>query len=137
MQSTALEILTLAVLQGLCHPIQCMPYLVALETADLPTLQKRAGQLHLHLATKHGSLLLARHAECAWVAFTFQTQSSSVPTPQGLRGNPPVALFQTWYSLLRERRASRNEFLRNLARTLDIDSNPSSYTEVRSAEWPD
>ncbi|WFD06511.1 Sister chromatid cohesion protein 2 [Malassezia vespertilionis] len=118
-QRLASEILALAVLQGLAHPIQCMPYIIALETSSDISLRNRAVQLHVHLVSKHGSLLATRYKEGALMSYTFQ-RTVLGGAVRGFRSeSEPTALLQTWYALLREQRGARHAFLKALVRLLD------------------
>lgn len=125
LQRTACEILQVSVLQGLSHPLQCVPYLVALETSDDVALQLRASQLHRHLVSRHASLLATRFGECTRASYAFQ-QRMAVPV-RGVRGEtPPRALLQTWYDLVRESRGTRLGFLRAHVRLLDVPGGASA-----------
>ncbi|KAJ9475705.1 Sister chromatid cohesion protein 2 [Pseudozyma hubeiensis] len=123
LQRTAIDILRFTVLQGLSHPIQCVPYLVSLETLEDRKLRSRAMELHSHLASKHASLVQARFLDTARSAFRFQMQ---LGTAQALRGfrvdNMPTAVLGAWYSLLRDRRATRLDFLKQIVKALDVNT---------------
>ncbi|WFC99152.1 Sister chromatid cohesion protein 2 [Malassezia yamatoensis] len=120
-QRTAMELLQLAVLQGLIHPMQCTPVLVALETAEEHALRRRALSLHRHLATKHMSMLATQTKNPIYVSFQFQKKRCKPHRPKGYRvEDEPMALLEDWYSLLREQRNGRHAFLRTLVRMMDI-----------------
>lgn len=120
-QRTATEILSMSVLQGLSHPMQCVPVLVALETGEDVFLRSRAVQLHRHLVAKHASLLSTRYSDAVRAAFSFQRRM--VQAPRGARNCPhSEAQFQIWYDLISERRQSRSAFLRAMVRLLDVDA---------------
>ncbi|WFD30974.1 Sister chromatid cohesion protein 2 [Malassezia sp. CBS 17886] len=118
-QRLAAEILKMAVLQGLSHPLQCLPCVVALETSTDVALRTRAVQLHRHLVAKHASLLASRWTECARAAYAYQRAGGDL-FPSGVRGAECEALLQTWYALLRDQRTSRQAFLTALTRLLDV-----------------
>lgn len=138
LQRTAIDILRFTVLQGLSHPIQCVPYLVSLETLEDRKLRSRAMELHSHLASKHASLVQARFLDTARSAFRFQRQ---LATTQALRGfrvdSMPVAVLGAWYSLLRDRRATRLDFLKQIVKALDANTAASdcSMEEVLFARF--
>ncbi|WFD43242.1 Sister chromatid cohesion protein 2 [Malassezia psittaci] len=120
-QRTAMELLQLAVLQGLIHPIQCTPVLVALETAEEYALRRRALSLHRHLATKHMSMLATQTRNPIHASFQFQRKRCKPHRPKGYRvEDEPVALLGDWYSIIREQRNGRHSFLRTLVRMMDI-----------------
>ena len=117
LQATAMEILSTAVLQGLCHPLQCVPYLVALETAPDVLLRSRALRLHMHLASRHAALLATRFGDGVRKSFEFQSALGACPL--GFVSDPrPTARLAIWYELVREKRHTRTEFLRALLRML-------------------
>lgn len=138
LQRTAIDILRFTVLQGLSHPIECVPYLVSLETLEERKIRSRALELHSHLASKHASLVHARFLDTARQAFNFQLQMS---TPQLLRGyridSVPTAVFDAWYGLLRDRRATRLDFLKQVVKALDVNTAASdcSMQEVLFARF--
>lgn len=123
LQRTAIDILRFTVLQGLSHPIQCVPYLVSLETLEDRKLRSRAMELHSHLASKHASLVQARFLDTARSAFRFQMQLGTAQTLRGFRvDNMPTAVLGAWYSLLRDRRATRLDFLKQIVKALDVNT---------------
>ncbi|CBQ69573.1 related to proline-rich protein required for meiotic chromosome condensation and synapsis [Sporisorium reilianum SRZ2] len=138
LQRTAIDILRFTVLQGLSHPIQCVPYLVSLETLEDPKLRSRALELHSHLASKHASLVQARFLDTARSAFRFQLQLSKTQTLRGFRVDMmPTAVLGAWYGLLRDRRATRLNFLKQIVKALDVNTAASdcSMEEVLFARF--
>ncbi|KZV76249.1 hypothetical protein PENSPDRAFT_646530 [Peniophora sp. CONT] len=133
-QALGVEILTFTVKQGLAHPIQCYPVLVALETSPAQNVAGRAASLHAYLHSKHASMLKDFTA-CARKSFEYQRSIEKVP--RGYRGeNPPTALLQRWYGLVREKRNTRLDFLRTLARALRVPDNLSmSADDVQFARY--
>lgn len=118
-QQLASEMVKLSVLQGLSHPMQCVPYLVALETSDHALLRHRAVHLHRYLMGKHASMLSTRFGESVMMAFHFQQRRNA--TPRGVRpGTKMEALLQTWYQLLVDHRSAKLHFLRSLTHLLDV-----------------
>ncbi|RDB15317.1 Protein rad9 [Hypsizygus marmoreus] len=115
-QATAIDVLSFTIKQGLAHPLQSFPVIVALETSPLPSLSNRASALHAVLHNKHASLLNTRYTVSARASFDYQKKIVSGPV-KGFRMQPmPVALLQRWYSLVREKRASRQDFLKALVK---------------------
>ncbi|KAF4581480.1 Sister chromatid cohesion protein 2 [Pleurotus pulmonarius] len=122
-QAAAIDILTFTIKQGLAHPLQSVPVIVALETSSNATLSNRASALHAILHSKHASLLNSRYIDSARASFVYQRKIASGPI-QGYRMEPtPTALLQRWYSLVKEKRASRQDFLRSLVKV--FESRPS------------
>lgn len=143
-QAAAVDILTFTIKQGLAHPLQVrssfnsgcavlthrvsqsFPVIVALETSALPALSSRASALHAILHSKHTSLLNARFVNSARASFDYQKRV--VPGAiKGYRMTPcPSALLQRWYGLAREKRATRQDFLRALVKVFDVELGKSS-----------
>ncbi|PWZ01987.1 hypothetical protein BCV70DRAFT_156838 [Testicularia cyperi] len=129
LQRTAIDILRFTVLQGLSHPIQCVPYLVSLETLDDRKIRSRALELHSHLASKHASLVQARFIESARFAFQFQLGLKGKGTIRGYRADgTPSAMLDAWYGLLRDRRATRLDFLKQIVKALDVNTAATDCT---------
>ncbi|TFY83179.1 hypothetical protein EWM64_g834 [Hericium alpestre] len=122
-QSAAIDILSFTIKQGLAHPLQSFPVVIALETSPSPTLSSRANALHAILHNKHSSLLNSRYVISARASFEYQKKLGTGPI-QGynVSKNNPTALLQQWYTLVREKRPSRLDFLRSLLRVFELKS---------------
>ncbi|KAL0565155.1 Sister chromatid cohesion protein 2, partial [Marasmius crinis-equi] len=128
-QSSAIDILTFTVKQGLAHPIQSFPVIVALETSPYPSLSNRASALHATLHGKHASLLNTRFIECAKASFDYQSKVAPEAV-HGYRLQPtPIAVLQRWYSLVREKRQARLDFLKALVKVFQEKKNYHSSQE--------
>ncbi|KAF8968942.1 hypothetical protein BDZ97DRAFT_1797116 [Flammula alnicola] len=113
-QAVAIDVLSFTVKQGLAHPLQSFPVIVALETSPVPGISNRASTLHAILQGKHSSLLNTRYTLSARKAFDYQKKIATGAV-QGFRMQPtPIALLQRWYS---------HEFLKSLVKT--FQENPS------------
>ncbi|KAJ3735912.1 protein rad9 [Lentinula guzmanii] len=125
-QASAIDILTFTVKQGLAHPLQSFPFIVALETSPSISLSNRATALHAVLHNKHASLLNSRFILSARKSFEYQRQIDP-GNIHGYRMQPsPLAVLQRWYSLVRERRAQRQDFLKALVKVFyDLTDNTS------------
>ncbi|GJJ15616.1 hypothetical protein Clacol_009894 [Clathrus columnatus] len=111
MQSAAVDILGFT----------CLPVIVALETSSNPHLSNRSSALHAILYTKHHSLMNTRHLECARASFSYQRKITQ-GVVKGYRLSPnPTALLHRWYTLVREKRITRQEFLRTMTKSFDLD----------------
>ncbi|KZT11764.1 uncharacterized protein LAESUDRAFT_733751 [Laetiporus sulphureus 93-53] len=120
-QSAAVDILNFTIKQGLAHPLQSFPVIVALETSPNTSFSARASALHTILHSKHTSLLNARYVMSARASFDYQKQLG-LGEVQGYRMSPgPTALLQKWYSLVREKRATRQDFLKALVKVFDVE----------------
>jgi cohesin loading factor subunit SCC2 len=99
------------------------------------------------LHSKHASLLNTRFAFSAKASFDYQKKLSDGRDIQGkarwfaverqltfgpgYRMQPiPTALLQRWYSLVREKRTSRQDFLKSLVKVFDLPISLHS-TQVR------
>ncbi|QRW06425.1 proline-rich protein Rad9 protein [Ceratobasidium sp. AG-Ba] len=120
-QSPAVDILSFTVRQGLAHPLQCFPIIVALETSHDNSLSARASNLHTLLHNKHASLLNSRYLESVGKSLEYQKQLQP-GNWKGYRLSPnPTALLHRWYSLVREKRQPKLDFLKSFLRVFDID----------------
>ncbi|TFK52693.1 hypothetical protein OE88DRAFT_1628274 [Heliocybe sulcata] len=131
-QAPAVDILSFTIKQGLAHPLQSFPVIIALETSPNATLANRAAALHHILHTKHASLLNARYVVSARASFDYQKKLSQ-DNVQGFRMHPsPTALLQRWYSLVREKRATKLDFLKALTKVFDVSASlQCSQDEVK------
>ncbi|KAL9941101.1 hypothetical protein V8E36_000589 [Tilletia maclaganii] len=121
LQRTAMDILKITVLQGLTHPLQCVPTLIALETSADENVRGAAFHMHSHLATKHGSILAVRYLDHARAAFAFQLSIKGAEQLRGFRMEErPTAALQQWYSLVAEKRQTRLDLLKALVKIFDI-----------------
>ncbi|KAG9123567.1 Sister chromatid cohesion protein 2 [Ceratobasidium sp. 392] len=120
-QTPAVDILSFTVRQGLAHPLQCFPIIVALETSHDNSLSSRASNLHTLLHNKHASLLNSRYLESVGRSLEYQKQLQ----PGGWKGYRlaphPTALLHRWYSLVREKRQPKLDFLKSFLRAFDVD----------------
>ncbi|KZT64240.1 hypothetical protein DAEQUDRAFT_747522 [Daedalea quercina L-15889] len=121
-QLAAVDILSFTIKQGLAHPLQSFPVIVALETSPNASLSARASALHSILHGKHTSLLNSRFVVSARVSFDYQKKLDPGQV-QGYRMTPnPTALLHRWYSLVREKRATRQDFLKSLVKVFDVEA---------------
>ncbi|KAG1898204.1 uncharacterized protein F5891DRAFT_490571 [Suillus fuscotomentosus] len=135
-QNVAVDILSFTIKQGLAHPLQSFPVIVALETCPNNAISSRANALHAILWSKHASLLNARYIISARQSFDYQKKISTDAVKGYRMQVEPAALLQRWYSLVREKRASRQDFLRALLKSFDINpSLKSSQDDVDFARY--
>ncbi|KAJ6620718.1 hypothetical protein B0H10DRAFT_1911606 [Mycena sp. CBHHK59/15] len=119
-QAAAIDVLTFTIKQGLAHPLQSFPVIVALETSPNTNLCNRASALHSILHQKHMSLLNTRYIQSARASFDYQRKTTPDQV-QGFRMAPtPIALLQRWYSLVREKRVTRQDFLKSLVKVFHL-----------------
>ncbi|RDX49866.1 hypothetical protein OH76DRAFT_1556053 [Lentinus brumalis] len=129
-QGAAVDILTFTIKQGLAHPLQSFPVIVALETSPSNQLSSRASALHAILHAKHTSLLNSRYVNSARASFDYQKRLN----PEAVKGYrmlpAPSALLQRWYTLAREKRATKLDFLRALVKVFDVELGKSTQDDV-------
>ena len=128
----ALDIIAFTVKQGLAHPMQCLPVLVALETSPDPITIQKAFSLHSLVHTKHAALVNTRIGESVQAAYRYQRRLSKNNVATGWIGDPPVAHLARWYSLMREKRPWRLEFLKAIVRGLQVEADNQSCDQVSS-----
>ena len=132
------------------HSFQCFPIIVALETSPSNILSGRANALHGILHSKHTSLLNARYVASARLSFDYQKKTVSgqvfgqiaevhcrnvliICFTTGYRivaNGAPTALLHRWYSLVRDKRATRQDFLRALVKVFDVDFGKTTQVSV-------
>ncbi|PKC70049.1 ARM repeat-containing protein [Rhizophagus irregularis] len=121
----ALDVLGNIIQQGLAHPVLCIPTIVAIETSPEQTVRDKAFKLHQHLNEKHASLIHSRNVDCVKKAYAFQKQlvCENPIVGYAVRNDEghPEALLNPMYSLLKEKRQRRNDFLISIVRTFDFD----------------
>lgn len=79
----ALEAIGFTVKQGLAHPMQCLPVLVALESGPDQSVVRKAFSLHSNLHNKHSALINTRISESIEAAFTYQSRLTPVEQMRG------------------------------------------------------
>ncbi|KZP26313.1 hypothetical protein FIBSPDRAFT_1040859 [Athelia psychrophila] len=124
-QAVAIDVLSFTIKQGLAHPLQSFPVIVALETSENANTSARANALHAVLHSKHTSLLNTRYVVSARASFDYQIKiRGKGGKVQGYRMQQsiPTALLQRWYSLVREKRAPRQDFLKALVKVFDVNN---------------
>ncbi len=84
-QSVAIDVLTFTIKQGLAHPLQSFPIIVALETSPVNSISNRASALHAILQGKHSSLLNSRYSVSARTSFDYQKKIVTGPVQGALR----------------------------------------------------
>jgi cohesin loading factor subunit SCC2 len=130
-QGAAVDILSFTIKQGLAHPLQSFPVIVALETSPNTALSARASALHSVLHSKHASLLNSRYIISARASFSYQVklvqQRGASGIVEGVRGG--TALLHRWFALVREKRGPKLEFLKALVRTFDVGTSLTTAQE--------
>lgn len=130
-QSAAVDILSFTIKQGLAHPLQSFPVIVALETSPNTALSTRASALHSVLYSKHASLLNSRYIVSARASFSYQAKLAQARGGSGIvegaRGG--TALLHRWFALVREKRGPKLEFLKASVRAFDVNTSLATAQE--------
>ncbi len=93
-QSAAVDVLSFTIKQGLAHPLQSFPVIIALETSPVTDLSRRATALHTILQGKHASLLNTRYIISARASFDYQKKAAG-GLVQGYRVDQRPCCFVT------------------------------------------
>jgi len=106
--------------QGLVHPKESAPALVALETCPNKGVATAAFKEHQSQFQKHEGLFEKEYMRA--VQRTFEYQQEVMGDAAGYSDNPPTAkLHLTWEVLKKGKAQIRKRFLANMAQKLDFD----------------
>ncbi|TIB70522.1 hypothetical protein E3Q24_02889 [Wallemia mellicola] len=118
----AIDVLGYVVKQGLTHPIDLVPTLVALQTSPSGATSAKARDLHVTLYNKYASVLNTHHILTIEKAFDYHYLITG--NLSGMRNNR--ALLETWFGLMSEKRPAKLDFLSGILRF--FDKNPATTT---------
>ncbi|XP_041815980.1 nipped-B-like protein isoform X1 [Chelmon rostratus] len=125
----ALSVITLTLSQGLIHPVQCVPYLIAMGTDPEPTMKNKADQQLVEIDKKYSGFIHMKAV--AGLKMSYQVQQA-IDGAKGavVRGfrhdDSDSALCSHLYTMVRGNRQHRRAFLLSLLNLFD----DSSKTEV-------
>uniref|UniRef100_A0A665VUX1 Nipped-B protein n=1 Tax=Echeneis naucrates TaxID=173247 RepID=A0A665VUX1_ECHNA len=125
----ALSVITLTLNQGLIHPVQCVPYLIAMGTDPEPTMKNKADQQLVEIDKKYSGFIHMKAV--AGLKMSYQVQQaikgSKDTVIRGFRhDDSDSALCSHLYTMVRGNRQHRRAFLISLLNLFD----DSSKTEV-------
>ncbi|XP_034752577.1 nipped-B-like protein isoform X2 [Etheostoma cragini] len=125
----ALNVIILTLSQGLVHPVQCVPYLIAMGTDPEPTMKNKADQQLAEIDKKYSGFIHMKAV--AGLKMSYQVQQaihgSKDAVIRGFRhDDSDSALCSHLYTLVRGNRQHRRAFLISLLNLFD----DSSKTEV-------
>uniref|UniRef100_A0A915HGM1 Nipped-B protein n=1 Tax=Romanomermis culicivorax TaxID=13658 RepID=A0A915HGM1_ROMCU len=135
------QIIVLTVQQGLVHPVQCIPSLMAMCTDSNVGIQNKAERALKEVDSKYSGFVQMKAVEGIKLSFKIQkvlveskppVKSTSVSLVRGLRvvsQEAPQALNLCIYSLLRSVRQQRRGFLRSLLQSFD-DASKCCFEEL-------
>uniref|UniRef100_A0A3Q2QX81 Nipped-B protein n=1 Tax=Fundulus heteroclitus TaxID=8078 RepID=A0A3Q2QX81_FUNHE len=125
----ALSVITLTLSQGLIHPVQCVPYLIAMGTDPEPTMKNKADQQLVEIDKKYSGFIHMKAV--AGLKMSYQVQQAiNGGKRAAIRGfrheDSDSALCSHLYTMVRGNRQHRRAFLISLLNLFD----DSSKTEV-------
>ncbi|KAL2091754.1 hypothetical protein ACEWY4_011552 [Coilia grayii] len=121
----ALSVIALTLSQGLIHPVQCVPYLIAMGTDPEPTMRNKADQQLVEIDKKYTGFIHMKAA--AGMKMSYQVQEAIMAQRKGvIRGfrqeESVSALCSHLYSMVRSNRQHRRAFLISLLNLFDDSS---------------
>uniref|UniRef100_A0A3Q1BMG9 Nipped-B protein n=1 Tax=Amphiprion ocellaris TaxID=80972 RepID=A0A3Q1BMG9_AMPOC len=121
----ALSVITMTLSQGLIHPVQCVPYLIAMGTDPEPTMKNKADQQLVDIDKKYSGFIHMKAV--AGLKMSYQVQQAiHGPSKAVIRGfrhdDSDSALCSHLYTLVRGNRQHRRAFLLSLLNLFDDSS---------------
>jgi cohesin loading factor subunit SCC2 len=114
----AVQLIGVILRQGLVHPIECVPHLVALEADRDADVCNRVVRVLNYLDEKHHALLNLRSVD--GVVLSYRFQHTAFGNVQFLKADSSTdSAFSRVYSFLRGKRHERNQFTRALLAKFD------------------
>ncbi|XP_077377636.1 nipped-B-like protein A isoform X5 [Festucalex cinctus] len=125
----ALNVIALTLNQGLIHPVQCVPYLIAMGTDPEPSMRNKADQQLVEIDKKYTGFIHMKAVAGMKMSFNLQ-QSIEISRKTIVRGfrqdETNSALCSHLFSMIRTNRQHRRAFLISLLNLFD----DSARTEV-------
>ncbi|MED6266349.1 hypothetical protein CHARACLAT_001250 [Characodon lateralis] len=125
----ALNVIALTLNQGLIHPVQCVPYLIAMGTDPEPSMRNKADQQLVEIDKKYTGFIHMKAVAGMKMSYSLQQaiNSSRKTIVRGFRHDEThSALCSHLYSMIRGNRQHRRAFLISLLNLFD----DSAKTEV-------
>ncbi len=117
---TAAQVIACISRQGLVHPKECGPSLVALETSLNPAISNVAFQEHRNLHHKHESMFEKEYMKAVYQAFIYQ--KDVVRDELGATTQPYASKLRHLFDILKSGSSKvRKRFLTNLCSRIDVD----------------
>ena len=117
---TATEVITSINRQGLVHPKESGPALVALETSTNPAIAEVAFLEHRNLHQQHESMFEREYMRA--IRETFKYQQDIVKDPLGYTAQPPVAKLRSMFDIIKTSKGKyQKKFLSNYCSKIDFD----------------
>uniref|UniRef100_A0A3B3UNP2 Nipped-B protein n=1 Tax=Poecilia latipinna TaxID=48699 RepID=A0A3B3UNP2_9TELE len=125
----ALNVIALTLNQGLIHPVQCVPYLIAMGTDPEPSMRNKADQQLVEIDKKYTGFIHMKAVAGMKMSYSLQQaiNSSRKSIVRGFRHDEThSALCSHLYTMIRGNRQHRRAFLISLLNLFD----DSAKTEV-------
>ena len=117
---TATEVVTSINRQGLVHPKESGPALVALETSTNPAIAAVAFQEHRNLHQQHESMFEREYMRA--IREAFQYQQEILRDPLGFTMQPPAAKLHSMFEIIKTSKGKyQKKFLSNYCSKIDFD----------------
>ncbi|XP_040194405.1 nipped-B-like protein isoform X3 [Rana temporaria] len=118
----ALNVIALTLNQGLIHPVQCVPYLIAVGTDPEPSMRNKSDQQLIEIDKKYTGFIHMKAV--AGIKMSYQVQQAIISdTKRIVRGfrqdESTSALCSHLYSMIRGNRQHRRAFLISLLNLFD------------------
>ncbi|XP_066474414.1 nipped-B-like protein isoform X3 [Tiliqua scincoides] len=118
----ALNVIALTLNQGLIHPVQCVPYLIAMGTDPEPSMRNKADQQLVEIDKKYAGFIHMKAV--AGMKMSYQVQQAintcpKVPVRGFRQDESSSALCSHLYSMIRGNRQHRRAFLISLLNLFD------------------
>ncbi|XP_069819185.1 nipped-B-like protein isoform X3 [Dendropsophus ebraccatus] len=118
----ALNVIALTLNQGLIHPVQCVPYLIAMGTDPEPSMRNKADQQLVEIDKKYTGFIHMKAVAGIKMSYLVQQAITSDPKRmvRGFRQDETTsALCSHLYSMIRSNRQHRRAFLIALLNLFD------------------
>uniref|UniRef100_A0A8C4WX11 Nipped-B protein n=1 Tax=Eptatretus burgeri TaxID=7764 RepID=A0A8C4WX11_EPTBU len=137
---SALNVVWLTLNQGLVHPVQCVPYLIAMGTDPEPVTRNKADQQLLEIDRKYPGFVHMKAVAGVKMAFQLQcsilrgektgenmrSENSNEDIVRGMsQDEPRSSMCSHLYTLIRNNRQHRRAFLLSLLSLFDESNAPS------------
>ncbi|XP_054842257.1 nipped-B-like protein isoform X3 [Eublepharis macularius] len=118
----ALNVIALTLNQGLIHPVQCVPYLIAMGTDPEPSMRNKADQQLVEIDKKYAGFIHMKAVAGMKMSYLVQ-QAINICPKDPVRGfrqdESSSALCSHLYSMIRGNRQHRRAFLISLLNLFD------------------
>ncbi|KAK2556654.1 Nipped-B-like protein B [Acropora cervicornis] len=117
----SLHVVNLILRQGLVHPVQCVPYLIAIGTDDEPQMRVKSDQQLTEIDSKYSMFVQMKALAGIKMSFELQrlVQREKNTAIRGYRKESNQCLLSHLYSIIRTGRQPRRSLLQSMLRIFD------------------